>query len=36
MGTAGSEALGPTAPVDVDIAAVTDRVKVLEKIGIWN
>jgi len=34
MGTAGSEALGPPAPVDADIAAVTDRVKIFEaKLG---
>jgi len=34
MGTAGSEALGPQAPVDADIAAVTDRVKIFEaKLG---
>jgi len=30
MCTAGSEALGPSAPVDADIAAVTDRVKIVE------
>jgi len=35
MGTAGSEALGPPAPVDADIAAVTDRVKIFEaKLGL--
>jgi len=28
MGTAGSEALAPPVPVDADIAAVTDRVKI--------
>jgi len=32
MGTAGSKALGPPAPVDIaaDIAAVTDQVKIFE------
>jgi len=34
MGTAVSEALGPPAPVDANIAAVTDRVKIFEaKLG---
>jgi len=34
MGTAVSEALSPPAPVDADIAAVTDRVKIFEaKLG---
>jgi len=34
MGTAGRETLGPPAPVDADIAAVTDRVKIFEaKLG---
>jgi len=30
VGTAGSEALGPPDPVDADIAAVTDRLKIFE------
>jgi len=34
MGTAGSEALGSPAPMDANIAAVTDRVKIFEaKLG---
>jgi len=34
MGTAVRETLGPPDPVDADIAAVTDRVKIFEaKMG---
>jgi len=34
MGTSGSEALGPPAPVDADKAALTDRVQIFKaKLG---